>query len=70
MVSSELLELLSMSDKILVMRHGRVAGEIPREEATEERVLNLALGLAHPKDSPSQSDPKNSPSLEPTPRIR
>jgi ribose transport system ATP-binding protein len=53
MVSSELLELLSMSDKILVMRHGRVAGEIPREEATEEQVLNLALGLDHPKDSPS-----------------
>jgi ribose transport system ATP-binding protein len=45
MVSSELLELLSMSDKIVVMRHGHVAGEIPREEATEERVLNLALGL-------------------------
>ena len=45
MVSSELLELLSMSDRIVVMRHGRVVGELPRAEASEEHVLNLALGV-------------------------
>lgn len=45
MVSSDLPELLSMSDRILVMRQGRVVGELQREEASEERVLNLALGV-------------------------
>uniref|UniRef100_A0A7V4DHT7 Sugar ABC transporter ATP-binding protein n=1 Tax=Candidatus Caldatribacterium californiense TaxID=1454726 RepID=A0A7V4DHT7_9BACT len=44
MVSSELPEILAMSDRILVMREGRIVGELSREEATKEAILRLALG--------------------------
>jgi len=43
MVSSELPELLGMSDRILVMRDGRIAGELPAR-ASEEDVVRLAVG--------------------------
>ena len=46
MISSELPELLGMSDRILVMHRGRIQAEIDRASATEERVLAAALGLA------------------------
>ncbi|MDD9205674.1 sugar ABC transporter ATP-binding protein, partial [Georgenia sp. 10Sc9-8] len=42
MVSSELPEVLGMADRILVMREGRLAAEIPRAEATEESVMLAA----------------------------
>jgi ribose transport system ATP-binding protein len=48
MISSELPELLGMSDRILVMHRGRIHAEIDSAEATEERVLRAALGLARP----------------------
>ena len=44
MISSEMLEVLGMSDRILVIRGGRIAGEFSAEEATQERVLQCALG--------------------------
>ena len=43
MVSSELPEVLGVSDRVLVMREGRLAGEISRAAADEESVLRLAL---------------------------
>jgi ribose transport system ATP-binding protein len=43
MISSDLPELLGMSDRIIVMRDGRIAGELPAG-ASEEDVLTLALG--------------------------
>jgi ribose transport system ATP-binding protein len=43
MVSSEMPELLGMSDRILVMADGRVRGELTREEADSERVMALAV---------------------------
>ena len=43
LISSELPEVLTLSDRILVMRQGRIAGEVLREHATEENVLALAL---------------------------
>jgi rhamnose transport system ATP-binding protein len=46
MISSELPEVLGMSDRILVMHAGRVAGELSRAEATQEKILTLALGHA------------------------
>ena len=46
MISSELPELLGMSDRILVMRAGRIQAEFDAASATEERVLAAALGLA------------------------
>jgi len=44
MISSELLEVLCMSDRILVMHEGEIAGELSREEATQERIMHLATG--------------------------
>ncbi|MCD6351037.1 MAG: sugar ABC transporter ATP-binding protein [Armatimonadetes bacterium] len=41
-ISSYLPELLALSDRVLVMCRGRVTGELSREEATQERVLELA----------------------------
>ena len=43
-ISSELPELLGLSDRILVMRDGRVAGDLSREQASEEAVMALAIG--------------------------
>jgi rhamnose transport system ATP-binding protein len=44
LISSELPEVLGMSDRIAVMRRGTIAGILSREEATQERVMSLALG--------------------------
>lgn len=43
MISSELPEILGMSDRILVMREGRLTGELKREEATQEKILRHAM---------------------------
>jgi ABC-type sugar transport system ATPase subunit len=44
MISSELPEILGMSDRILVMHEGRVAGILDRAEATQEKIMALASG--------------------------
>jgi inositol transport system ATP-binding protein len=44
MISSELPEILGMSDRVLVMREGRIAGELPRSQATQESIMALATG--------------------------
>jgi ribose transport system ATP-binding protein len=44
MISSELPEILGMSDRIAVFHEGRVAGELSGAEATEERIMRLATG--------------------------
>jgi len=44
LISSELPEVLAMSDRILVMSEGRLVGELSRKEATQERILALASG--------------------------
>lgn len=46
LISSEMLEILGMSDRILVMREGRLAGEFSKAEATEEGLLVLAADVA------------------------
>jgi rhamnose transport system ATP-binding protein len=46
MVSSELPEVLGMADRVVVLREGRVAAELTREEATEETVMYAAMGQA------------------------
>lgn len=44
MISSELPEILGMSDRIAVMHGGRIVGMMNRAEATQEKILRLALG--------------------------
>lgn len=42
-VSSELPEILGIADRVLVMREGRISGELDRAHASETAVLSLAL---------------------------
>jgi rhamnose transport system ATP-binding protein len=44
LISSDLPEVLGMSDRVLVMREGRQVCELARGEATEERVIGAAMG--------------------------
>ena len=44
-ISSELPEVLTLSERILVLREGRLVGEVPRARATQENVLRLMAGL-------------------------
>ena len=44
LISSELEEVLSMSDRVVVMREGRITGEFGRSEANQEKVMTAATG--------------------------
>ncbi|MCM2989537.1 sugar ABC transporter ATP-binding protein [Bacillus safensis] len=44
MVSSELPEILGMSDRVLVIHEGTISGELDKTEATQERIMTLATG--------------------------
>ncbi|MCS6845773.1 MAG: sugar ABC transporter ATP-binding protein [Caldilineales bacterium] len=44
MISSELPEVLGMSDRVYVVAAGRIAGELPIEAATQEKIMELATG--------------------------
>ncbi len=53
MVSSELPEILGMSDRILVMQNGRIRGILTRKEASEEKIMEYATG----SDKPANGKP-------------
>jgi ABC-type sugar transport system ATPase subunit len=55
-ISSDLPEVLTISDRILVMRASRLAGEISFDEASEERIMALAA-LEHIQESAEQKEP-------------
>lgn len=44
-VSSDLPEVMGLSDRIVVMREGELVGSVPREEADEEKILHMALPI-------------------------
>lgn len=44
MISSELPEILGMCDRILVMHEGRIKGELAKDEASQEKIMALAVG--------------------------
>jgi ribose transport system ATP-binding protein len=44
MISSDLEEILGMSDRVLVMHEGCLAGELPRGQMTEQAIMHLATG--------------------------
>ncbi len=43
MISSEMPEILGMSDRVMVMAGGRITGEFTREEATQEKIMSCAM---------------------------
>ena len=43
MISSEMPEVIGMSDRILVMNEGRIAGELDKKEATQEKILQYEM---------------------------
>jgi len=45
MISSDMPELISMSDRVLVVRNGEITGELQRDEITEEEIIKRALGV-------------------------
>ena len=51
MISSELPEVLGMSDRVAVMHGGKIVGTLDRAEATQERVIEMALGHVALADS-------------------
>jgi ABC-type sugar transport system ATPase subunit len=46
LISSELPEVLHLSTRILVMRQGRIVGEVSRADATQEMLLRMMSGLS------------------------
>jgi ribose transport system ATP-binding protein len=48
MVSSDMPEVISMSDRVIVLKRGEVAGELAGEEITEENILTLSIGDQQP----------------------
>jgi ribose transport system ATP-binding protein len=51
--SSEMEEILGMSDRVLVMHEGRLSGELPREALSEESIMALATGSAPSTPAPA-----------------
>lgn len=51
-ISSEMQEVIGLSDRVLVMRRGRIAGELRGAEATEDAIVRLAMGVARPLPEP------------------
>jgi ABC-type sugar transport system ATPase subunit len=49
LISSELPEVINLSTRILVMRDGRMAGELSRQEASQESVPRLMAGVSGEK---------------------
>ncbi|MNY49495.1 Xylose import ATP-binding protein XylG [compost metagenome] len=45
MISSELPEVVGMSDRVYVMREGSIAGELHGESITQENIMTLATGV-------------------------
>jgi len=44
MISSEMPELMGMSDRLIVMHEGRLMGELSREEFSQERIMGMLAG--------------------------
>ena len=43
-ISSEMMELIGMCDRLLVMNEGRIKGELKKDELSEKNIMNLILG--------------------------
>ena len=45
MISSEMAELIGMCDRAMILRNGKIAGELGKHELTEENIIRLAMGV-------------------------
>jgi ABC-type sugar transport system ATPase subunit/ribose/xylose/arabinose/galactoside ABC-type transport system permease subunit len=81
LISSDLPELLALSTRVLAVRRGRTAGIVPREQATEESILNLMMGAASesapngtvpmmPVQTPTEREKGRMPSIRREPRMQ
>ncbi len=53
LISEDLDEILALSDRILVIFHGEIMGDVPRAEATAEKLGLMMAGESHqPEESP------------------
>ena len=43
MISSDMQEIIGISDRVIVMHEGKVTGELNRKEATQENIMKLAI---------------------------
>ena len=50
MISSEMPELIGICDRIVVMHNGTISGELTKTEATQERIMRLAVGIKDKKN--------------------
>ena len=48
MISSDMEEVLGVSDRVAVMHEGDIAGFLPRESFSEEAIMRLAVGRRDP----------------------
>ncbi|MCQ4637439.1 sugar ABC transporter ATP-binding protein [Anaerovorax odorimutans] len=46
MISSEMPEIIGMSDRVYVMRNGTIAGEVEKQQLTEQALINLSMGVS------------------------
>lgn len=47
MNSSDMLEVIGMSSRVIVMYEGRISGILEKEDLTEERIMQLGMGLGN-----------------------
>ena len=57
MISSELPEVLGMSDRLYVMSEGQITGELDASEATEEKVMKMAINSSVDDEQPPAAEP-------------
>jgi ribose transport system ATP-binding protein len=56
MISSELPEIIGMSDRVYVMREGKIVVELPHAEATQERIIHFAMGADEVRKNKRQAE--------------
>jgi ABC-type sugar transport system ATPase subunit len=59
LISSELPEIIGLSSRMLVVRDGRIVGELGHAEAKQERLLRMMAGLESSAPDPDRRDPEH-----------
>jgi len=57
-LSSDVKELMTLCDRVLVLRDGRVAAELERQELSEARLVSTSLGLEQPSLQATGGEPR------------